>query len=41
MTTLFVIEFGSKRTKTVGGVAFEIFAPIGFHVNEKEKKKQS
>ncbi len=23
---------------TIGGVAFEIFAPVGFHVNENENK---
>ena len=36
MTALFIIRFGSDRMKT-GGVAFEIFAPIASHANEKEK----
>ncbi len=34
MTTLFIIKFGSDRMKTEGGVAFEIFAPIGPHVKK-------
>ena len=38
MTTLFIKMFGSDRIKIVGGVAFEIFAPIVSHVNENEKK---
>ncbi len=39
VTPLFIIKFGSDRMKTGGGVAFEIFAPKGSHVNENEKKK--
>ncbi len=38
MTILFTITFGSDRMKIVGGVYFEIFAPIGSHVNGNEKK---
>ena len=36
MTSLCIIKFGSDQMKTEG-VAF-CFAPIGSHVNEKEKK---
>ncbi len=39
MATLFIIKFGLGRMKFVGGVAVWIFcSPIGFHVNEYEKK---
>ncbi len=40
MTTLFIIKFGSNRMKC-GGVAFGNFAPIGFHINDNEKKFKS
>ncbi len=36
LTILFMIRFGLDWVKIVG-VAFEIFAPIGSHVNENEK----